>query len=408
MGLTDKFLKNIRVQSERYEVADTNGLSIRVSPNGKITFQTRFRFDGKAHRIDYGSYPEISLAKARELNQITKNKIALEINPIQERKTKKIEEQRAINVEDLYKEFIQKEIRGRLKNKRPEYVESILSKNIVPFVGNMKIRNVKSRDIISLIEKIVERGSPVMANRTSTLVKQMFTFAESRGWIDKNPCASLTRTSIGGKEKPRETFLSYQEIWKFWHGIENTNICPQLKLGLKILLLTGQRRGELILGKWDSVDLDKLRWTIPASLSKNGKEHLVQISPLANQLFIELKNIKHNDYIVPSTQSDSDQPISERAINRAVARFRSELNLPNLTPHVLRHTFSTHLSGLKIAPHIIEKLLNHQLGGMLAVYNHHNYYAERKEALNIWSDLIARIVSSKTYEEVMEEPDLFL
>lgn len=407
MGLTDKFIKNIKVQGIRYEIADTNGLSIRVSPYGKITFQTRFRFNGKAQRVDYGSYPEISLAKARELNQITKNKIALEINPIQEKKIKKIEDERAINVENLYKEFIKKEIRGRLKIKRPEYVENILSKNIIPFVGNMKIRDIKSRDIISLIEKIVERGSPVMANRTSTIVKQMFNFAESRGWIEKNPCSSLTRTSIGGKEKPRETFLSYQEIWKFWHGIENTNICPQLKFGLKLLLITGQRRGELIFGKWENVNLEKLRWTIPAALSKNGKEHIVHISPLANQLFTQLMNLKQNDYIVPSIQADSDKPISERAINRAVARFRIELDLPKLTPHVLRHTFSTHLSGLKIPPHIIEKLLNHQLGGMLAVYNHHNYFSERKDALNSWSELIVTIVSTENCEAVLTEPDLY-
>lgn len=407
MALTDKFLKNIKAQNTRYELPDINGLSIRVSPSGRITFQTRFRFNGKAQRMDYGSYPEISLAKARELNQITRNKIALDVNPIEEKRIKKIEAERAINVSDLCKEFIQKEIRGRLKRKRPEYAENILAKNIVPHIGSIKIRDIKRRDIISLIEKIVERGSPVMANRTSSLVKQMFNFAEVRGWIEKNPCSSLTRTSIGGKEKPRETYLSYKQIWKFWHGIESTNICPQLKLGLKLLLVTGQRRGELILGKWENVDLEKLRWTIPASLSKNGKEHMVHISPLANQLFTALQSIKQSSYIIPSTKPDKDQPISERAINRAVARFRTELDLADLTPHILRHTFSTHMSGLKTPPHIIEKLLNHQLGGMLAVYNHHNYYMERKEALNNWSDLILSIVSSKTHELVIEEPDLY-
>jgi integrase len=407
MALTDKFLKSLKPQHTRFELADTNGLSIRISPKGKIIFQSRFRFDGKAQRLDFGSYPEISLAKARELNQIARNMIAIDVNPIAAKKDEKIEHERALTIEQLAQEFISKEIRGRLKLKRPEYVEKILEKNITSALGTMRIKDVTRRDIVSTLEKIVDRGSPVMANRASTIVKQMFNFAEARGWIDKNPCTLLTKTSIGGKEAPRQGYLTYKQIWSFWHGLDNTNICEQLKIGLKLLLVTGQRRGELIYGKWVHVDLDKMRWTIPASLSKNGKEHLVHLSPLAIDFFRQLQKIKSNSYLIPAVNSKEDLPISERAINRAVARIRQELGLEGLTPHVLRHTFSTHLSGLKVSPHVIEKLLNHQLGGMFAVYNHHNYYIERKDALNLWSDLLNNITTKTSSDLVLAEPDLF-
>lgn len=407
MPLTDKFLKSVKPQSIRYEVPDTNGLSIRVSPTGKIIFQTRFRFNSKAQRLDFGPYPEISLSKARELNQIARNQLALNINPIEDRKEKEIESQRAITVKQLADEFIKKEICGRLKRKRPEYAQGILNKNIIPFIGNMKVRNTNRRDIVSVLEKIVERGSPVMANRASSLVKQMFNFAEARGWIEKNPCVAITRTSIGGKESPRDWYLSYKQIWRFWHGVEDSNISIQLKIALKLLLVTGQRRGELIFGKWSHVDLEKMRWTIPASLSKNGKEHIIHLSPLAIELFSQLKDADYKTYLIPSLKPDCDAPISERAINRAVSRIRALLDLPDLTPHILRHTFSTHLSGLKIAPHVIEKLLNHQLSGMLAVYNHHNYYSERKEALNIWSELLEQIITAQDEDNIPLEPDLF-
>ncbi len=88
-------------------------------------------------------------------------------------------------------------------------------------------------------------------------------------------------------------------------------------------------------------------------------------------------------YMVPSPVSQDDAPISKRAINHAITRSKDIFGITNLTPHILRHTFSTKLSGLGVAPHVIEKLLNHQLGGMLAIYNHHPYYKEWKEALHL-------------------------
>lgn len=112
-------------------------------------------------------------------------------------------------------------------------------------------------------------------------------------------------------------------------------------------------------------------------------------------------------YFVPSPVSEEDVPISERAINRAVARNRELFGVGDVSPHVLRHTFSTKLSGLGVAPHIIEKLLNHQLGGMFAVYNHHPYYSERKQALQLWSSTLESILSADDLDSVTEEPDEF-
>lgn len=107
--------------------------------------------------------------------------------------------------------------------------------------------------------------------------------------------------------------------------------------------------------------------------------------------------------MVPSPVSQDDVPISERSINHAITRSKDFFGIENLTPHILRHTFSTKLSGLGV---VIEKLLNHQLGGMLAVYNQHPYYKERKEALHLWSETLLDICSAKDTESVMAEPDL--
>jgi len=407
MPLNDKLLKNIKPTIKRYEIADSGGLSIRVSPNNSITFQYRFRIEGKQFRMDFGSYPDISLAEARELHRLARNEVTLGKNPIEEKRERALLDKQAITVADLVDEFMAKEIRGRLKRKRPDYADSILRNQIIPTLGPKKAKDVSRRDIIDLLEKIVSRGAPVMANRTGSLTKQMFSFAQARGWIEASPCTNITKSSIGGSEKPRDTFLSYKQIWQFWNGLAKANFSESLKICLKILLATGQRRGEIILGEWAHISFEKGRWTIPASLSKNGKEHIIQLTPLTSSLFIQLKELAGTSrYMVPSPIYQNDIPISERAINHAVTRSKNIFGIETLTPHVLRHTFSTKLSGLGIAPHVIEKLLNHQLGGMLAVYNHHPYYKERKEALHLWSKTLETICSAKDIESVIAEPDL--
>lgn len=407
MPLNDKLLKNLKPSNKRYEVADSGGLSVRVTPNGNIAFQYRLRIEGKQQRMDFGSYPDISLAEARELHRSARNLVALGKNPVEEKRARVLLDKQAITVADLVDDFMTKEIRGRLKRKRPDYAESILTNQIIPPIGRKKVKDVTRRDIIDLLEKIVLRGAPVMVNRTGSLTKQMFTFAQTRGWIETSPCMNITKSSIGGSEKPRDTFLSYKQIWQFWNGLTKANFSESLKICLKILLATGQRRGEIILGEWSHVAFEKGRWTIPASLSKNGKEHMIQLTPLTLSLFMQLKELAGTSrHMVPSQIHQDDVPISERAINRAVTRSKDIWGIETLTPHVLRHTFSTKLSGLGVAPHVIEKLLNHQLGGMLAVYNHHPYYKERKEALHLWSETLETIYSAPDVESVINEPDL--
>ncbi|MBP9872342.1 MAG: DUF4102 domain-containing protein, partial [Nitrosomonas sp.] len=184
MPLNDKLLKNIKPTIKRYEIADSGGLSIRVSPNGNITFQYRFRIEGKQFRMDFGLYPDITLAEARELHRLARNEVSLGKNPIEEKRERAHLNKQAITVADLVNEFMVKEIRGRLKRKRPDYADTILRNQIIPTLGQKKAKDVSRRDVIDLLEKIVSRGSPVMANRTGSLTKQMFSFAQARGWIE--------------------------------------------------------------------------------------------------------------------------------------------------------------------------------------------------------------------------------
>lgn len=341
MKLTEPKLRKLRPRPYAFEVAEGRGFGVRVNPGGLVTFQFRFRYAGKPQRLDLGHFPGTSLAAARVAHQQARLILEDGRNPVEEKRAADREafrsEHDAGTVAELIDEFLDKEIRRKWK--RPEYVEEILNADIRRRLGPWRLDAVTRREVVRVLEGIVDRGAPVMANRTASLVKQLFKFGVIRGYLHENPCAEITRTSIGGHEQPRDDHLSYLDIWRMWRGLATARFSDGLKLALKILLSTGQRRSELLLGRWEDLDWERQLWRIPADLSKNGREHIVHLTPLTIGLFQELRGAAGASlYLVPSPAAAEDVPITPHAINRAVQRWRDEITLPTLSPHLLRHT----------------------------------------------------------------------
>ncbi len=220
--------------------------------------------------------------------------------------------------------------------------------------------------------------------------------------------------------------LRVVQIKDFWLKIEQFPTYKSIPIALKILLVTAQRRGELAAAEWSHVDLqDKKLWTIPASNSKNGKEHRVPLSQIAIKLFEQLKRLAGKSrFVMPSPQTikpaatpsvpsenpvetssppDSDKHITERAITKAVERHVTKIGMTHWTPHDLRRTASTQLAKLGVLPHIKEKILNHALPEMMAVYDQHDYMDERRAALQQLADKILKL--PKTDDAVLEKMD---
>lgn len=399
MALTDKQLKSLKGANKRYEIADAHGLSVRVTRQGTVTFQMRYRFQGKPCRYDLGTYPLTTLSEARDRHRAARKLLDAGKNPADVKRQSQLDEQHAWTVEALAKDFIDRKL--RLERRRPEYPEYLLRKNVIPQIGSRKVRDVTTREIVEALERITDRGAPVLANRTASVLKQMFSYAVQRGLRNDDPCRVITKTSIGGRETPRSRFLTYLEVWKLWKQLEESSIAPAMKIAAKLLLVTGQRRGELVLSEWSHVDLQHGVWRIPSSLSKNGRPHVVPLSGLAIQLFNELRRFAgKSKFLFPSTRPTLDQPCEIRALNKALATVTSKVSIPDCSPHVLRHTFSTLVSDLGVPPHISEKILNHSLGGMLAVYNHQEFLQQRKQALQAWADRLITLMKAQSISEV--------
>lgn len=407
--LTDRKLRALAPRDKFYELADREGLSVRVSPAGRITFQYRYRIGRRAERLKIGTYPGVSLAEARIRHGEARKLVAAGQSPARQRQAAIRSAADAETVKELAKEFLDRFV--RVERRRPQTAEQMIEADVIPKLGPLRVRDVTRRDVIRMLDAIVDRGAPVQANRTAALVKQMFRYAVERGMIDVNPCGEIRRQTVGGTERPRERVLSAEEIKAFWGRLPLANqiacnpkeriypVSKALVAALRLLLVTAQRRGELVKAKWSDVNLDEGTWTIPAENSKNGRAHRVPLSPLAVQLFQELKvEAGESQYVLPTphTRKKGDAAMTERSLTKAAERAQQVVGIDKWVPHDLRRTSATGFAELGVPPQVIERILNHTMQGILAVYNRHDYFAECKEALNRWALQIRRMTSDLT------------
>ena len=399
MSLTDTKLKSLKATGKTYEIADRDGLSVRVSPKGAGTFQFRYRFLGKQQRMRIGSYPDTLLKEARERTRAARALLEHGLDPITQARLEKSKQQQASTVKELCVYWL--ENYGRPHRARSDEIEQVLEKNVYKQVGSYPLESVSRRDIVNRVLKpILDRGSRVQANKVLTLLKQIFAYGVEHGLLEASPSEYISKKNVGGREIARDRVLTDSEIHTVWTEIDASKMSEPVKLAVKILLATGQRRGELTNARWLNVDLGGCVWVIPAENSKNGKEHRVPLSSLAVELFKQLKTFSTGSgWVMPSVKHD-DQPMSERVISRAVNRWQTgESDRPvdkwidKFTPHDLRRTAATKMNGLGVSPHVVEKVLNHTMGGVMAVYNRYDYWPEMVEALNTWGNALEALTS---------------
>ena len=245
--------------------------------------------------------------------------------------------------------------------------------------------------MIELLDGILARGSRVMANRTASLLAQMFKFGIHRAILENSPVMLVYRP--GGKERPRSRALSEEELQSFLRNLDDACRFQRLPHVPRVLLLTLQRWSELALAEWREFDLNEKNCTIPDAHAKAGKGHVL---PLSDWAVEELKRLKvmagGSRYVLPS--SDKSQPIDPkyitRSVNRCLKRFKTH-GVAAFTPHDLRRTGRTGLARLAVKVDIAERILNHARERMEATYDLHDYIIEKREALDKWAKYLAAL-----------------
>ena len=392
--LTDRAVRLLKPGDGRFEVWDssTPGFGIRVSPAGRKSFIYLYRFEGRARRMTLGVYPRMSLATARTRQAAARELLEEEgRDPGAELVKGKRAHREAPIVNDLADEYIEKWAKPRKRSWKED--ERLLNSNVLPLIGRKKAADITRRDVIQILDTMVDRGAPISANRTLAVTRKMFRFGITRDLVPHNPCEAIQAPA---EENQRDRVLSKSEIKKLWRTLEMKDLAmtEAIRLCLQLMLATAQRRREVVTARWVDFDLTSGWWTIPKEVAKNNLPHRVPLSPLASRLLKSARiNAKDTVYVFPNPSGTG--PIRNDAVSKAVRRNESVFGLDHFTPHDLRRTAASQMASAGTSRVTIGKILNHVEPGVTAVYDRHSYDQEKRKALNAWGRKLESIISGK-------------
>ncbi len=369
----------------------TPGLVLRVSDTGLKVFYLCKRVNQQMRRFKIGPYPILSLHDAREkARELLRN---IELGRYVD-KAPCEEEQRMPTLAETVPQFIELYAKQRTKDWKGS--ERVLLK--FSSLYSRPIDSIKRADVVRVLDTIVANGTPTRANRALGALKKLMNWCVDRGVIEHSPVAQLR---MPAKEEARERVLADDELRLCWQmaTAEGYPFAPCVWL----LMLTGQRRGEVSGMRWSELDLANATWTLPGHRVKNKSSHIVPLSPLALEIIHSLPRFLGSDYVFTTT---GPTPIS--GFGRLKERLDTAFGptAEDWRFHDLRRTCATNLAMLRTPPHIIEAVLNHKSGivsGVAAVYNRHAYLDEKREALEAWADRVREIVIASPEPRRAEE-----
>jgi integrase len=362
-ALTNKTLEALKPNAKRYEVHDLlcPGMSVRVSAQGHKVFSVKFRYGLTQKRMKLGVYPRITLATAREKAMDILRQVDEGIDPTKRRR-----------------------LHAQARNKSWREAERILEREFVGTFGQRDIREIKRFDVLEIMDAAVSRGSAYQANRILSNIRKLFNWCVERGIVETSPINGLKAPT---KEESRDRVLEDDEIVRLLRACRN-DVYP-FRQFVPILLATAQRRGELAEMRWSEVDLTAKQWVIPADRSKNGKPHVVPLSPYALDALNEVPRFLDCDYVFTTTRNS---PVS--GFSKMLRRLSEGSQTSDWRLHDLRRTAASGMARAGVAPHVVEKVLNHISGtisGVAAVYNRYGYDREKREALETWGEYLAQL-----------------
>lgn len=386
---TDREIQNLKPQDKRYSVKDklNNGLFIEVKESGVKSWHYRYSLAGKQERLVIGRYPDLSLKDARQIRDESASLVAKGISPKQDKaKPKGI----------LFKDYGESYLKEVIKKDRKDPYNMVLclSNDIYPMMGHIPLDQISIEDIRRTIWRKKEQGYDAAANQVRGLLKRMFDYAMTLGLVPYNPVLAIPSRHVH-KAKPRDRYLSTNEIRTYYTTLLNSRIYRPRKLGLLLSLLTLVRKSELLRAKWEHIDFDSRIWLIPEtkadSATGHSREMVVYMSDQVMEIFKELKAIAGNEPFV-FVGRKSGTHISHNAFNTAQKAALALTDLPPFTVHDLRRTASTHLNEQGFNSDAIEACLNHTAKGVRGVYNKAKYEKERTEMMQKWSNHIFSVI----------------
>lgn len=392
MALSDTWLKG-QYNKEREkptEKADRDGLSVRISAKGKITFQLRFRLPGQPNqqRLDLGTYPELTLAQARSQSLKYRAEIQLGNDPRVTRRLEQLSIAEANSLVALFGEWYEKYC--SVRKKEHAKIKRQFEIHIFPKLGKLPVDTITLHEWLEVLEALAAvYPDTTMSILTNT--KQMLKWAVKRRLLASNVLQDITANAdLNLRKKQGERSLSDEEIKLVYEAMANSRMDQKNVLIIQFCLLSACRIGELRLAKKSDFDFDKRVWTVPAANHKMGKKTgkpllrpiIDEWVPLLKQLFLLCPGELAISNADGEQFGQSFHTSFPERLNTWIKRHKN-ITVPPWTVHDLRKTARTNFSTLT-QPHIAEIMLGHTLPGVWQTYDKHNYLDEQCHAYEKW------------------------
>jgi len=371
------------------------GFSMRANKSGKIFFY-RYAENGKQVELKLGTYPEMSLAEAREIWMAARAEVLAGKKPT-------LATSSAMTVEQMCHRYLEL---ARTRKRSWKEDERQINLDIIPKLGSKQADEITPEDIEHLLLAALNRGSPRSAQKLLALLRFMFNVALGTGkgrkwhlisdkdtasikvkpWItlSANPCGSITLP----EHKPQSVHLDEKQLRNFVRLLPTTAMPDDVKQLLMLQLMTCARVGEVAAMTFDELNLEDAVWTLPAERSKNGQEHRVMLSSQTVEILEKRKKTLKSGCVFPH----GNNPVRTDSIGSWIAKNREKLKAPEgFTSHALRHTCITGLASMGCKVVVRDRISNHKcnnLSDMDARYNRYEYDQDARDWLQSWANYL--------------------
>jgi len=363
INLTDITVRKLRPPPAgqiTYWDSTLTGFGLRVSQGGAKTFTVVH--GARRERLTIGRYPIISLAEARTAARriLAERTLGAHRSP-------------SINFDEALKQFFSTHCDQNNRVSTATETKRLLSKHFLPGFRKEAVGDITPHDISKRIDRLL--ATPSEANHAFTAIRSFFRWATRRHYVRHNPCEGM---QIPTRAVARDRVLTDQELAQIYKTA--TQLGYPFGTIVQLLILTGQRRGEIGSMRWGYIEERTV--SLPSSLTKNNREHVFPLGETAASILERVPRF-NSPYLFPARGRDT--PFN--GWSKCKAAFDRTCSVGSWTLHDLRRTFATNLAALGIPVQVTEKLLNHASGttaGIVAVYQRHTYMDEMRAAIELW------------------------
>jgi len=390
--LTDTKVRTTKPTEKPQKLFDGGGLFLLVTPTGGRLWRFKYRFGGSEKLLSIGTYPETSLAEARQRRDQASALLAKGIDPSETKKAQKA----AGNQETETFEIIAREWYAKFS---PSWATSHakttirrLELFIFPWLGARPVKTITAPELLAALRRIEAKGALETAHRVKQVCGQVFRYAIATGRAERDPSGDLRGAIPPASGKHMATITDPKEIAGLLRSIDDYRGGIVTRCALQLAPLVFVRPGELRQAEWSEFNLETAEWRIPAEKMKAGAVHIVPLSRQAIDILREIHPLTgHGRYVFPSPRTDS-RPMSSNAILSALRRMGYAKD--EMSGHGFRSMASTLLNEQGWNRDAIERQLAHaERNSVRAAYNYAEFIPERKKMMQAWADYLEGIKS---------------